>query len=35
MDGWEVILSFWDGNFSGEMSVSGSVCILTEDDGQR
>ena len=30
MDGWKMILSFWDGLFSGAMLVSGSVLVYVE-----
>ena len=28
MDGWNTILSYWDGPFSGAMLVSGRVCFV-------
>ena len=28
MDGWNTIISFWDGLFSGDMLVSGSVFVV-------
>ena len=32
MDGWNTIVSFWDGLFSGAMLVLGSVVVLTTGD---
>ena len=32
MDGWNTIVSFWDGLFSGAMLVLGRVAIIGNDD---